>query len=64
MENSLVKIADPSGNVICSLKSTGGMVSWDGCNANGDLVPTGVYTIIASQADGSAAGTAKVLIVR
>ncbi len=64
MENSLVKIADPSGNVICSLKSTGGMVSWDGCNYNGDLVPTGVYTIIASQADGSGAGTTKVLIVR
>jgi len=64
MDNSLVKIADPSGNVIRSLKSTGGMVSWDGCNYNGDLVPTGVYTIIASQADGSGGGTAKVLIVR
>lgn len=64
MENSLVKIADPSGSVICSLKSTGGMVSWDGCNYNGDQVPTGVYTIIASQADGSGGGTTKVLIVR
>lgn len=64
MDNSLVKIADPSGNVVCSLKSTGGMVSWDGCNYNGDQVPTGVYTIIASQADGSGGGTAKVLIVR
>lgn len=64
MDNSLVKITDPSGNVICSLKSTGGMVSWDGCNYNGDLVPTGVYTIIASQADGSGSGTARVLIVR
>ena len=64
MENSLVKIADPSGNVIRSLKSTGGMVTWDGCNYNGDLVPTGVYTIIASSACGSGGGTAKVLIVR
>ena len=64
MDNSLVKIADPSGSVICSLKSTGGMVSWDGCNYNGDQVPTGVYTIIASQADGSGAGTTKVLIIR
>ncbi len=64
MENSLVKIADPSGNVICSLKSTGGMVSWDGYNYNGEQVPTGVYTIIASQADGSGGGTTKVLIVR
>lgn len=64
MENSLVKIADPSGNVIRSLKSTGGMVSWDGCNYNGDQVPTGVYTILASQADGSSGATTKVLIVR
>ena len=64
MDNSLVKIADPSCNVIRSLKSTGGMVSWDGCNYEGDLVPTGVYTILASQADGSGGGTAKVLIVR
>ncbi len=64
MDDSLVKIADPSGNVIRSLKSTGGMVSWDGCNYEGDLVPTGVYTILASQADGSGGGTAKVLIVR
>lgn len=64
MDNSLVKIADPSGNVIRSLKSTGGMVSWDGCNYEGDLVPTGVYTILASQVDGSGGGTAKVLIVR
>lgn len=64
MDNSLVKIADPSGNVIRSLKSTGGMVSWDECNYNGDLVPTGVYTILASPAEGSGGGTTKVLIVR
>jgi hypothetical protein len=65
MENSLVKIADPSGSVICSLKSTGGMVSWDGCNYNGDLVPTGVYSILASPAEGSGKGAAtRVLIVR
>ena len=64
MDNSLVKIADPSGNVICSLKSTGGMVSWDGCNYNGDPVPTGVYTILAAPAEGSGGGTTKVLIVR
>lgn len=64
MDNSLIKIADPAGNVIRSLKSTGGMVSWDGCNENGDLVPTGVYTILASQASGSSGATTKVLIVR
>ena len=65
MDNSLVKICDPAGNVIRTLKSTGGMVTWDGCNYNGDLVPTGVYTILASQAQGSSGGgSTKVLIVR
>ena len=64
MENSLVKIADPAGNVIRTLKSTGGMVGWDGCNENGDRVPTGVYTILASHADSSTGATTRVLIVR
>ena len=65
MENSVVKITDPAGNVIRTLKSTGGMVSWDGCNYNGDLVPTGVYSILASPAEGSGKGAAtRVLIVR
>ena len=64
MDDSLVKICDPSGNVVRSLKSTGGMVTWDGYNYNGDPVPTGVYTILASPASGSGGGTTKVLIVR
>lgn len=64
MENSLVKIADPAGNVVRTLKSTGGMVTWDGCNESGDQVGTGVYTILASQASGSSGATTKVLIVR
>ncbi len=53
MENSLVKIADAAGNVIRSLQSTGGMVSWDGCYSNGERVKTGVYYVLASQNENS-----------
>lgn len=49
MENSLVKIADAAGNVFYTTQSEGGMVTWDGCNTNGQRVKTGVYYVFASQ---------------
>lgn len=49
MENSLVKIADAAGNVFYTAQSEGGMVTWDGCNTNGQRVKTGVYYVFASQ---------------
>lgn len=51
MDNSLVKIADSAGNVFYSARSTGGMITWDGCNSNGERVKTGVYYVFASQSD-------------
>lgn len=48
MDNSLVKIADAAGNVLFQGRSEGGMIIWDGCNANGDRVKTGVYYVFAS----------------
>ena len=65
MQNSLVKITDPAGNVVRTLKSTGGMALWDGRNFNGDEVGSGVYLVLASQSDsGSSAATTKILIIR
>jgi flagellar hook assembly protein FlgD len=48
MENSLVKIADSLGNVFYTTRSEGGMVTWDGCNAAGQRVKSGVYYVFAS----------------
>lgn len=48
MDNTLVKIADSAGNVFFQGRSEGGMITWDGCNANGDRVKTGVYYVFAS----------------
>ena len=53
MENSLVKIADSSGNVVRSLQSVGGTAVWDGNNSSGKRVKTGVYFVLTSQSDGS-----------
>ncbi|MEF9923489.1 MAG: two-component regulator propeller domain-containing protein [Muribaculaceae bacterium] len=65
MENSLVKIADAAGNVFYSTRSTGGMITWDGCAANGERVKTGVYFVLASQNEsGTSSGVVtKILVV-
>ena len=66
MENSLVKIADAMGNVIYSGKSTGGMFVWNGCNADGSRVNTGVYYVFASQNENeqSSGCVTKILVVK
>lgn len=57
MDNTLVKIADSAGNVFFQGRSEGGMITWDGCNANGDRVKTGVYYVFASHGSGSDSGS-------
>ncbi len=65
MDNTLVKIADASGNVIRQLKSTGGMTTWDGCDQNGNAVKSGVYLVLCSRAGGgSEAVVTKIAIIR
>lgn len=66
MDGSLVKIADAAGNVFYQGRSEGGMIVWDGCDATGDRVRSGVYYVFASQsADGGSAKGAvtKILVV-
>ena len=65
MDNSLVKIADASGNVLAQLKSTGGMVTWDCCDQRGERVKSGVYLVLCSQAGGgSSAVVTKIAVIR
>lgn len=66
MDNSLVKITDPAGNVVKQLKSNGGMATWDGCNESGTRVKTGVYFVLASQgdSDGNQSAVTKIMIIR
>lgn len=66
MEDSLVKIADASGSVFFQGTSQGGMITWDGCDASGNRVKTGVYYVFASQnGDGTTSGAVnKILVVK
>lgn len=66
MENSLVKIADASGQVLYQGRSEGGMFSWNGCNSAGERVPSGIYYVFASQSNGmeTSGGTAKFMIIK
>ena len=65
MDNSLVKIADASGNVLAQMKSTGGMVTWDCCDQYGKPVKSGVYLVFCSQANGgSNAVVTKIVVIR
>lgn len=65
MDNSLVKIADASGNVFYQGRSEGGMISWDGCDPGGRRVKSGVYFVFASQSEeGTSKGAvAKILVI-
>ena len=65
MEDSLVKIADAAGNVFHSGRSEGGMFVWDGCNAAGDRVKSGVYFVYASQGSdtSTSAVVTKILVI-
>ncbi len=65
MDDSLVKIADTSGNILFQTKSSGGMVTWNGCNTSGQRVRSGVYYVFASTGGDSSSGkvVTKILVI-
>src|SRR5262249_57121683 len=65
VEGSSMKILTVSGRLVKEIQSPGGRVGfWDGTNSKGDLVGTGVYLVIAYNADGSQGATGKVAVIR
>lgn len=64
--DSLVKIADAAGNVFYETKSDGGLATWNGCDASGRRVKSGVYFVFASQSgenSGSSGAVTKIVVV-
>jgi len=51
MVNSNVVITDVDGNVVYTTTSDGGVALWNGCDANGDRMKTGIYNVYASQSE-------------
>ena len=63
MESSEVRIVDAGGNLVKTLQSTGGSAVWDGTNANGQRVVSGVYTALCNTTNNKGYGTVKILIM-
>jgi hypothetical protein len=65
VQGSSLKIVTVSGELVREIKTPGGKVGyWDGRNDKGDLVPSGVYLIIAFSEDGNQVTKGKVAVLR
>lgn len=63
MENTEVRIVDASGNLVRNIKCTGGSAAWDGTNAQGERVASGVYSALCNTTDGNGHGIVKILVM-
>ncbi len=59
-----IKITRISGQVVAGGTASGGTFAWDGRDASGQRVSSGVYIVMASTADGKKGAAAKITIVR
>ena len=58
-----VKITDLAGNLVCQTVSNGSIATWDGKNAYGQKVSTGVYLALCISPDGTQSTTTKILVI-
>jgi hypothetical protein len=63
IDESVVKIADESGNLVWETKSTGGQIEWPVKTLSGNRVTSGVYIVYAATTNGEFKALTKVLVV-
>ena len=61
--NALVKITDVAGHLVYSTTASGGTVTWNLTNPNGERVRAGVYLVLSSDADGKNGCVSKVAVL-
>ncbi len=65
IRDSEIKILSITGKVITTITSPGGKIAfWDGKDLNGNLVNSGVYIVVAYDAEGNSVGTTKVAVLK
>jgi len=62
--DSEVKILSSAGQSIYSGVSTGGTFTWNGCNAHGKRVSSGVYHVVANNAEGKKAIITRIIVIK
>lgn len=60
---SIVKIADVTGNLVYTTTSNGGRATWNGKNRKGERVSTGVYLIFCADNEGNNSKVIKLLFI-
>ena len=63
VEKTQVKITDIGGNLVCQTVSNGSIATWDGKDAHGRKVNTGIYLALCTSEDGTQSAVAKILVV-
>ena len=63
VDNSIVKIADESGNMVWEAKSNGGQIEWPITTFANNRVSSGVYIVYASTTTADLKAVAKILVV-
>jgi len=65
VEGSIIKIFTLNGEVIAEFDSPGGRIAtWNGLNKKGELIPSGIYMIVAFNKDASKVGKGKLAVIR
>ncbi|MDO5572069.1 MAG: two-component regulator propeller domain-containing protein [Bacteroidales bacterium] len=63
-ENSTVSITDISNNLVFRTKSVGGQATWNGLNAKGKRVSTGVYLVYANSSNCKKGAVTKIMFIK
>lgn len=63
VENTQVKITDLNGNLVCETVSNGSIATWDGKDAFGRKVNTGIYLALCITEDGEDSAIAKIMVI-
>jgi hypothetical protein len=64
IRDSDVKVTDISGNLIYSGTSLGGQFTWNGKNSKGKRVASGIYLVLAADAEGKEGIATKILVIK
>jgi len=63
VENTQVKITDINGNLVCETVSNGSLATWDGKDAHGRKVSTGIYLAVCANSDGTQSTITKIMFI-
>lgn len=62
--NAEVKILGATGQLVWTGVSSGGLVTWNGCNMHGRRVSSGIYHVVANNEEGNTAIVTRIVIIK